>query len=237
MKTAFNAPVLTRLPNLVRLGIECVIGMQRKLSIALAAISLMALSACAPSPKTAATAETEAKTAPAAPPEPIPAKTAFWPMYTSARTWTTDFVILKVESKDVPGFKNENGKAAMWEATFASPSRQEYRTYTYAIAAVPPDIYKGVVVGGPEPWNGTYTRSAMPIQISEFSVDSDAAYQAAAADAAAWLKKNPDKKLAPMELSNSARFQVPTWYLMWGDKKLGYAAFVNATTGKVLKSK
>jgi len=101
-------------------------------------------------------------------------------MYTSARTWTTDFVILKVESKEVPGFKNENGKAAMWQATFASPSRQEYRTYTYAIAAVPPDIYKGVVVGGPEPWNGTYTRSAMPIQISEFSVDSDAAYQAAA---------------------------------------------------------
>ncbi|MGH9696899.1 MAG: hypothetical protein ACRD5Z_22325, partial [Bryobacteraceae bacterium] len=60
----------------------------------------------------------------------MPAKTAFWPMYTSARTWTTDFVILKVESKDVPGFKNENGKAAMWQATFASPSRQEYRTYT-----------------------------------------------------------------------------------------------------------
>jgi hypothetical protein len=211
--------------------------MQRKLSAALAAISFIALSACAPSPKTAATAETEAKTAPAAPPEPVPAKTAFWPMYTSARTWTTDFVILKVESKDVPGFKNENGKAAMWEATFASPSRQEYRTYTYAVAAVPPDIYKGVVVGGPEPWNGTYTRSAMPIQISEFSVDSDAAYQAAAADAAAWLKKNPDKKLSELELSNSARFQVPTWYMMWGDKKLGYAAFVNATTGKVVKQK
>jgi hypothetical protein len=208
--------------------------MPRKFSAVLAAIPLIVLSACAPSPKT--TAETEAKPAqPAAPPEPVPAKTAFWPMYTSARSWTTDFVILKVDSKEVPGFKNENGKAAMWEATFASPSQHEYRTYSYAIAAVPPDIYKGVVVGSPEPWNGTYTRSAMPIQISEFSVDSDAAYTAAAADAAAWLKKNPEKKLSAFELSNSYRFQKPTWYLMWGDKKNGYAAFVDAGTGKVLK--
>jgi hypothetical protein len=77
----------------------------------------------------------------------------------------------------------------------------------------------------------------MPIQVSEFSVDSDAAYQAAAADAATWLKKNPEKKLTTVELSNNARYQVPTWYFLWGDKKLGYAAFVNATTGKVLKSK
>jgi hypothetical protein len=226
-----------RSASLTAIDIECVIVMQRKVSAALATISLIALSACAPSPKTAST-ETETKPAqPAPPPEPVPAKTAFWPMYTSARTWTTDFVILKVEAKEVPGFKNENGKAAMWQATFASPSRQEYRTYSYAVAAVPPDIYKGVVIGGPEPWNGTYTRSAMPIQVSEFSIDSDAAYQSAAADAAAWLKKNPEKKLATVELSNSARFQVPTWYFLWGDKKLGYAAFVNATDGKVLKQK
>jgi hypothetical protein len=211
--------------------------MQRKVSAVLTAVSFIALSACAPSPKTATT-EPEAKPAqPAPPPEPVAAKTAFWPMYTSARNWTTDFVILKVEAKDVPGFKNENGKAAMWQATFASPSRQEYRTYSYAVAAVPPDIYKGVVIGGPEPWNGTYTRSAMPIQVSEFSIDSDAAYQAAAADAAAWLKKNPEKKLSTVELSNNASYQVPTWYFLWGDKKLGYAAFVNATTGKVVKAK
>jgi len=211
--------------------------MQRKFSAVLAAVSFLALSACAPSPKPATESEAAKPAKPEPPPEPVAAKTAFWPMYTSARNWTTDFVILKVDAKEVPGFKMEDGKAAMWEATFASPSRQEYRTYSWAAAAVPPDIYKGVVIGGPEPWNGTYTRSAMPIQVSEFSVDSDAAYQAAAADAAAFLKKNPEKKLTAVELSNNARNQVPTWYFMWGDKKLGYAAFVNATTGKVVKSK
>jgi hypothetical protein len=155
-------------------------------------------------------------------------------MYTSARKWTTDFVILKLESKEVQGFKNEDGKAAMWEATFASPSLHEYRVYSYAIAAQPPDIYKGVVVGRGMPWGGA-TRDVMPIQLSDFNVDSDAAYKSAAADAGLWLKKNPDKKLAEFTLGNAYRFQAPVWYLKWGDKKSGYITFVNANTGKVLK--
>ena len=70
-----------------------------------------------------------------------------------------------------------------------------------------------------------------------FNVDSDAAYQAAAADGAAWLKKNPDKKLSSFQLGNTYRFQAPIWYLMWGDKKSGYVAFVDATSGKVVKAK
>ncbi len=68
-------------------------------------------------------------------------------MYTSARSWTTDLVTLKLIAKEVPGFKNEAGKAAMWEATFGSPSLHQYRVYSYSIAAVPPDIFKGVVAG------------------------------------------------------------------------------------------
>jgi hypothetical protein len=208
--------------------------MCRSYSVFLAAVVL--LSSCSEATKsTSSEADAKAKEA-AAPVEPVPAKTAFWPMYTSARSWTTDFVTLKITSKEIPGFKNERGKAAMWEATFASPSRHEYRVYSYSIAAVPPDIYKGVVVGRPLTWSGA-TRDAMPIQLSEFNIDSDAAYQAAATDAGAWLKKNPDKKLSSLELSNAYRFQAPVWFFIWGNKKLGYAAFVNATTGKVLEHK
>jgi hypothetical protein len=40
-----------------------------------------------------------------------------------------------------------------------------------------------------------------------------------------------------MELHSAYVFQAPVWYLQWGDKKLGYAAYVNATTGKPLKAK
>ena len=144
------------------------------------------------------------------------AKTAFWPMYTSAGTGLR-FGDLRLTPKEVPGFKNVAGKAAMWQAAFASPSLHQYRIYSYAIAAVPPDIQKGVVAGLRLPWSGV-TRDAMPIESSSFNVDSDAAYQAAAADAAAWLKKNPDKQPSSFELGNTYRFQAPVWYVAWGTR-------------------
>ena len=91
-------------------------------------------------------------------------------------------------------------------------------------------------IGNGVPWGGV-TRDVMPIQSSEFTVDSDAAYITAAADAAAWLKKSPDKKLSSFQLGNGYSFPTPVWYAMWGDKKAGYVAIVSATTGKVLNNK
>ena len=170
------------------------------------------------------------------PPAPVTAKTAFWPMYTSARNWSPDLVMIRLTPKEVPGFKNEAGKAAMWQAAFASPSLHQYRIYSYAIAAVSPDIHKGVVAGLRLPWGGV-TREAMPVELSSFNIDSDAAYQTAATDAAGWLKKNPDKQPSSFQLGNTYRFPAPVWYLVWGDQKSGYVAYVDANTGKVLNKK
>ena len=48
---------------------------------------------------------------------------------------------------------------------------------------------------------------------------------------------HPDKTLSSFALGNTFRFQPPVWYLMWGDKKSGYVAFIDANSGKVLKQK
>jgi hypothetical protein len=173
---------------------------------------------------------------PAAAPEIFTAKTAFWPMYKEAHNWANDVVVVRLTAKPVPGFQNQAGKAAMWEAVFASPSLKTYRTYTNSIAAAPPDIFKGVVAGLAMPWGGA-TRDAMAIDLSLFTVDSDAAFTAASADAADWLKKKPGKELSALELGDSYKFQGPVWYAMWGTKTSGYATFVDASTGKVLKHK
>lgn len=192
------------------------------------------LTGCSQPTTPAAKTEAEAPKEAAAPVEPVSAKTALWPMYTQARSWTTDFVILKMEPKELTAFKNENGKAAVWEATFASPSRKEYRVYTYAIAAQAPDIYKGVVVGRAMPWSGE-TRDVMAIPLSDFNVDSDVAYKTAAADAAVFIKKYPEKKVSTLQLYHAFRFPGPIWYIKWGDQKLGYVAVVNANTGAMVK--
>ena len=52
-----------------------------------------------------------------------------------------------------------------------------------------------------------------------------------------WLKKNPDKQPSSFQLGNTYRFQAPVWYLVWGDQKSGYVAYVDANTGKVLNKK
>jgi hypothetical protein len=199
------------------------------------ALAVLLLAGCSQS-TTKPASQPEGAAQPAAAPELITAKTAFWAMYKAAHNWAPDAEVLRVTAREVPGFKNNAGKAAMWEAVFASPSLGQYRTFTDSIAAVPPDIYKGVVAGLAQPWSGV-TRDVMSVDLSLFNIDSDAAYTAAAADAADWLKKNPGKNLSAFAIGDSYKFQVPVWYVMWGTKDAGYAVFIDASTGKLLKHK
>jgi hypothetical protein len=200
------------------------------------AVALLFMVGCNQSATPAANEGTTAA-APAGPPALVTAKTAFNPMYTSAFKWAPDVVLLSINPKEISGFTNGEGKAAMWEAAFASPSLHKYRVDDYAIVTVLPSIHKGGTAGLPMQWGGP-TRDVMPIQVPTFSVDSDTAYKAAAADAADWLKKNPDKKLTTIALGNTYKFQMPVWYVLWGDAKTGgYVAYVDASSGKVLKAK
>jgi uncharacterized protein YceK len=199
-------------------------------------MAVVLLSGCSSTTKSSETESTEKSAEPAGPPQPVTAKTALWPMYTSARSWSTDCVIIKFTRKELNGINNDGGNAGMWQATFVSPSRGEYRIYSYAVAPNPPAPYKGVSMTAPLPWSG-FTRDVMPVQTSEMGVDSDAIYSAAATDAAAWLKKHPDRQLSTFELGNAYKFGGPVWVLTWGDEKSGYRVFVNATTGKVLNKK
>ena len=200
-----------------------------------AALAVLLFAGCAQTPVSPTPAsQPQAASKPAAPPQVVAAKTAFAPMYTSAHAWASDVVILRMTAKELPGFKNSAGMAAQWEAVFAAPSLRQYRIFTYSIADAPPNTFKGVVAGLAMPWAGA-TRDAMPVDLGEFNIDSDAAYKAAAADAAEWLKKNPDKPLSTFEIGDTYRFETPVWYVVWGTKKSGYATFVDASSGKVMK--
>ncbi len=191
----------------------------------------LVLTACE-TPKPSGEAKTEAAGA-TAPLGPVSGKAAFWEMYKSAHSWAADLEPLQLESKSVPGIKNEAGKAGMWTATFGSPSRREARVFTYSVIANPPDIFKGVTVGNPMTWNGP-TPQALSFTTSDFAVDSEAAYTAASAQAAEWEKSHPGKEIS-LTLGNASRFNGPVWYVQWGDKKSGYAVFVDAKTGTIVK--
>ncbi len=199
-----------------------------------AAAAALALTACSQAPKPEATKTEEPKKEAAAPAAPVPAKTAFAAIYASAaRNWTTDLVALSLVSDEMPGFKNEGGKAAVWKAVLASPSQRLARTFTYAITSAG-TYTKGVSAAPVQAWGGP-TKQVMSFTNSDFLTDSDDAAKTASEKAAEWLKANPDKKLR-MELGAASQFSAPVWKVQWGDLKGGgYVIFVNATTGTIAK--
>ena len=203
--------------------------MANQLSMAVIAAAILVSAGCSQAPPpTADRVETEAKKEPPKPTGPVAGETAFYEMYKPARAWAADVLPLTLNSSEVPGVASADGKYAKWTAVFVSPGRMEARVFTYSIS-------DGVSAPDSQAWSGA-TPNSRPFQITELSVDSDAAYTTAAQKAAAWLKAHPGKK-ATMTLANASRFPAPVWYVMWGTKTNGYGVFVNAMTGTLVKGK
>src|SRR5260370_24888681 len=142
-------------------------------------IAILILISCGvpPASETGKKADAVATKSPV-PQAPITGKTAFWEMYKSARAWAPDVAPLSLASKEVPGIKNADGKAAIWSATFGSPKLQQFRTFSYSIASYKPDIIQGIMIGNTQPWSGP-VNAALTFDTSDLAVDSDAAYQTA----------------------------------------------------------
>jgi hypothetical protein len=204
---------------------------KRILIAAIPILAALVLTACSKGPEKAEAKEPVVKEV-SRPPEPVAARSAFFEMYKPARAWAPDLFPLSLTSGEIPGIKNEGGKAAQWTAVFVSPSRRQARTLVYSVADHGASIHKGVFIGGAEPWSGP-TPKSKPFQVTEFMINSDQAYEAAMAKAGPWVKKHPDKKLT-LFLANASKHPGPLWYLLWGDTKSGYMTHVNATTGTLV---
>jgi hypothetical protein len=215
---------------------EKTLSLHHKLFRATVVVAVLGLTACSsePAKTTDVKTDTEAAKKPAGPPEPVSGKTAFYEMYTPAHTWAADLVPISLKSGEVAGVKNADGKAGTWTATFGSPSLHSARTYTYSVADALPTITKGVKAEGTENWAGP-TRDAMTFATSDFTIDSDAAYKAAATKAGDWLKepKNAAKPVT-MSLGAAQRFPAPVWYILMGTSSDGFVALVNASTGNLI---
>jgi hypothetical protein len=210
--------------------------MDKNLLKATVAVVVLGLTACSSEPaKTAEVkTDTEAAKKPAGPAEPVTGKTAFYEMYTPARSWATDIVPISLRSGEVAGVKNADGKAGTWTAVFGSSSLHSARTYMYSVAEALPSIAKGVKAEGTESWAGP-TTAVMTFQTSDFTVDSDAVYKTVAAKAADWLK-NPANASKPVSMSLGAaqRYPAPVWYVLLGTSTDGFASLVNASTGNII---
>jgi hypothetical protein len=205
--------------------------MKRTLALASAAVlGLLLLSSCGDEPKPVETKKEEKKK-PAVPEGNITGLTAYYEVYAAARKLAPDIQTASIEGVDVDGVKSEEGKYSQWKIVLVSASQQQAWTFIYSTVEKAP-ITRGINPQGNIKWAGARP-DAMPYGNSDFSIDSDAAFKAAAEKAKDYLSKNP-KPISTFALGNATSFPAPMWYIQWGSKTGGgYAAFVNAQTGKV----
>lgn len=180
-----------------------------------------------------AVAKSDVPKKPSIPEGAIPALTAYYEIYKAARTLAPDLQTASLTGNEVDGVKSEGGKYGQWTVVFVSASKQTAYTFLYSTVEKG-TVLRGINNMGSQRWAGA-NQNAEPFSNSDFSIDSPAAYQAAAEKAKTWLAKNPDKEVTTFALGNASRFPRPMWYVLWGTPKNGFAAYVNATTGVVWK--
>ena len=183
-----------------------------------------------PTPKTAAVSP---KKAPEAPAGPVSGKTALYALDKEARVWAKDRLLISLVSSEVPSMPSEAGKYPMWTAVFVSELRGQAHNMIYSMVDQPPMINKGITVKGESSWGGQ-RQDALAFEISDAPVDSEAAYATALHKAVGWVSRNPGKKPV-FTLGYSGSLPAPSWYILWGTRSNGYAAFVNAQKGTVIE--
>jgi hypothetical protein len=199
----------------------------RKLLFLLSGALVLLLTSCSETP-------TVAKKEPEKPPEPIAGQSAIYKMFQVARSWSPDVLVLKMNTialSDVPDVPR--GKAAAWEATFTSASRNQARSYTYSIIEAQGNLHKGVFGLLEEGWSGPHGETS-PFLMAAVKVDTDAAYQTALAQGGAdYDKKNPGKPVTFL-LEKIAKFPDPVWRVVWGESvgTSNFSVYVDASTGE-----
>ena len=164
---------------------------------------------------------------------PVSGKTALYALDREARIWAKDRKLVTLSSSEVPGMPSQAGAYPMWTATFVSEAKGQSQTMIFSVVDQPPMINKGVTVKGENSWGGQ-RQDALSFEISDVPVDSEAAYAAALSKAISWSSRNPGKKPA-FVLGYSGSLPAPSWYILWGTRSNGYAAFVDGKKGTLIE--
>ncbi len=188
---------------------------------------LLLLASCSQPVKTEKAAE------PAAPPEAIAGREAFYKTYPQARTWATDATPLQVKSIDLKQVKSGAGKAGAWQVIYVSPSRGKSRMFTYSAVEAEGNLHQGVFANLEESYSASH--QSTPFAVQALKIDTDAAWETAVKNSADYIKKHPDGPITyVLELTN--RYPNVAWRIIWGESVSAsdYSVFVDATTGVFL---
>ena len=142
-----------------------------RLVVAFALLGLLA--ACDSGSKPAQNAKPEAKG-----PELLTGRSAFQKLFIASRGWQRDTQPYRIESSVTTDGNGQNGKWAIWRASFASPSFRSVKSYLWSGSAVPDAPTPGVTPGSEDTYSPTNS-STQIFDVAFLKVDSDQAFATA----------------------------------------------------------
>lgn len=155
----------------------------------------------------------------------------------AARGWARDAQPVRLQSQITPGNKDRDGKSTVWSGTFASPSQQAAKTFTWSGTSAPDLPERGITPGPLDSYSPTNTSTEI-FDVRYLKVDSDAAYAVAQKHGGdKVLQKNTDIPVFYILDWNHTTSQL-IWHVVYGasrdDAKL--SVDVDASTGEYFRT-
>jgi len=158
-------------------------------------------------------------------PEAVTGWRAFQQCYVAARGWAADAKPYRVESAITLEANGREGKAAMWRAGFASPTRRTSRTYTWSNGEITPNVE--------DTYSPTNT-STLVFDVAFLKIDSEQALKTAQEHGG---DQQPADTPILYVLDWDRSKNLAVWHVIYGtdrdSAKLRLA--VNASTGDFMK--
>ncbi len=202
---------------------------------ALLCVALGLLVSCSSEKKVEAPAQPAAKPA-AKEAQYDTGRTAFQRAYLAARGWAPDVKPFRLQSQFTPDAPTADGKAGLWRASFASPSRRMMKLFVWSGLVGPDAPEQGISFSSEDSWSPTNS-STQPFDISFLKVDSDKAYEVAQKNGGEKLTKKDPKQPVIFVLEWDAAKNQLVWHVLYGDNptetKLRIA--VDATSGEFIR--
>src|SRR6516165_7885487 len=199
--------------------------------------ALALLVSCSSKNKTATTAPEPPAAKPAVKqPQYDTGRTAFQRMFLAARLWAPDLKPFRLQSQFTADAPTAEGKAGLWRASFASPSKRAMKMFVWSGLVGPDAPEQGVSFSAEDSWSPSNT-STQPFDIAFLKVDSDKAYEVAQKNGGEKLTKKDPKQPVIFQLAWDPAKNQLIWHVLYGDNpseaKLRIA--VNATSGEFLR--
>ena len=200
-------------------------------------VALALLVSCSPEKK----AESQPASQPAAKPAAKEAqfetgRTAFQKMFLAARLWAPDVRPFRLQSQFTADAPTAEGKAGLWRASFASPSKRMMKLFAWSGLVGPDAPEQGISFSAEDSWS-TSNSSTVPFDIAFLKVDSDKAYEVAQKNGGDKLTKRDPKQPVIFQLAWDASKNQLVWHVLYGENptetKLRIA--VDATSGNFIR--